>query len=142
MINGVLVERTVKEVVPALKTTSDGLKTVIEGLLKQYKQMQDEMDSWKVRELLTMCSFNLLHAEMLTPEHRKRTTCKWYSSESRRARKVTTVKCIKPKACYTRPQQQSCCQQHRTRAKSRTSGFKVKRSGLGSGTIPCFCLST
>lgn len=48
MINGVLVERTVKDVVPALKTTSEGLKTVIEGLLKQYKQMQSEMDSWKV----------------------------------------------------------------------------------------------
>jgi prefoldin subunit 2 len=48
MINGVLVERTVKEVVPALKTNSDGLKTVLDDLLSQYKSKQDEMDKWKV----------------------------------------------------------------------------------------------
>lgn len=48
MINGVLVERTVKDVVPALKTNSDGLKQVLDELLKQYKNKQDEMDSWKV----------------------------------------------------------------------------------------------
>ena len=48
MINGVLVERTVKDVVPALKTNSDGLKKVLEDLLKQYKSIQDEMEKWKV----------------------------------------------------------------------------------------------
>lgn len=48
MINGVLVERTVKDVVPSLKTNSDGLKKVLDELLKQYKSKQDEMDSWKV----------------------------------------------------------------------------------------------
>jgi hypothetical protein len=48
MINGVLVERTVKDVVPALKTNSEGLKEVLETLLKQYKTKQDEMDKWKV----------------------------------------------------------------------------------------------
>ncbi|EAS33600.3 prefoldin subunit 2 [Coccidioides immitis RS] len=47
MINGVLVERTVKDVIPALKTNSDGLKQVLDELLKQYKTKQDEMDSWK-----------------------------------------------------------------------------------------------
>ncbi|KAI9788988.1 MAG: hypothetical protein M1816_006446 [Peltula sp. TS41687] len=47
MINGVLVERTVKEVVPALKTNSEGLKTVLDDLLKQYKIRQDEMEKWK-----------------------------------------------------------------------------------------------
>ncbi|KAK7542335.1 Prefoldin beta-like protein [Phyllosticta citribraziliensis] len=47
MINGVLVERTVQEVVPALKTNSDGLKKVLEDLLKQYKSKQEEMDKWK-----------------------------------------------------------------------------------------------
>ena len=48
MINGVLVERTVKDVIPALKTNSDGLKKVLEELLKQYKKQQDEMEKWKV----------------------------------------------------------------------------------------------
>jgi len=48
MINGVLVERTVKDVVPALKTNSDGLKKVLDELLKQYKAKQDEMEKWKV----------------------------------------------------------------------------------------------
>lgn len=48
MINGVLVERTVKDVIPALKTNSDGLKKVLEDLLKQYKSLQDEMEKWKV----------------------------------------------------------------------------------------------
>lgn len=48
MINGVLVERTVKDVVPSLKTNSDGLKKVLDELMKTYKNKQDEMDSWKV----------------------------------------------------------------------------------------------
>lgn len=48
MINGVLVERTVKDVIPALKTNSEGLKKVLEELLKQYKKQQDEMEKWKV----------------------------------------------------------------------------------------------
>lgn len=49
LINGVLVERTVKDVLPALKTNSDGLKQVLEELLKQYKGKEDEMNKWKVR---------------------------------------------------------------------------------------------
>ena len=48
MINGVLVERTVKDVLPTLKTNSDGLKQVLDKLLMEYKSKQDEMDSWKV----------------------------------------------------------------------------------------------
>lgn len=48
MINGVLVERTIKDVKPALETNSEGLKKVLEELLKQYKKQQDEMDKWKV----------------------------------------------------------------------------------------------
>ncbi|WEW58868.1 Cochaperone prefoldin complex subunit [Emydomyces testavorans] len=51
MINGVLVERTVKDVVPALKTNSDGLRQVLDELLKQYKTKQDEMDGWKDLDL-------------------------------------------------------------------------------------------
>jgi hypothetical protein len=52
MINGVLTERTVKEVVPILKTNSDGLKKALEELVKQYKTKQDDMEKWKVRLLL------------------------------------------------------------------------------------------
>ena len=48
MINGVLVERTVKDVVPTLKTNADGLKKVLEELVGQYKSKQDEMERWKV----------------------------------------------------------------------------------------------
>lgn len=48
MINGVLVERTVKDILPALQTNSDGLKQVLDELMKQYKSKQDEMDRWKV----------------------------------------------------------------------------------------------
>jgi prefoldin subunit 2 len=51
MINGVLTERTVKEVVPILKTNSDGLKKALEELVKQYKTKQDDMEKWKVRLL-------------------------------------------------------------------------------------------
>ncbi|KAL6231623.1 hypothetical protein BDW75DRAFT_38612 [Aspergillus navahoensis] len=47
MVNGVLVERTVADVLPTLKTNSDGLKQVLEDMLKQYKSKQSELDSWK-----------------------------------------------------------------------------------------------
>ncbi|MCJ1463294.1 hypothetical protein MMC07_001900 [Pseudocyphellaria aurata] len=48
MINGVLVERTVKDVMPALATNSEGLKKVLDDLVKQYKRQQEEMEQWKV----------------------------------------------------------------------------------------------
>lgn len=48
MINGVLVERTVKDVVPALRTNAEGLKKVLDDLVKQYKVKQDELEKWKV----------------------------------------------------------------------------------------------
>jgi len=48
MINGVLIERTVKDVIPALETNSEGLSKVLEDLVKQYKAKQDEMEKWKV----------------------------------------------------------------------------------------------
>ncbi|KAK4136407.1 Prefoldin beta-like protein [Trichocladium antarcticum] len=47
MINGVLVERTVKDVVPALQTNADGLKKVLDDLVKQYKSKQEELEKWK-----------------------------------------------------------------------------------------------
>lgn len=48
MINGVLVERTVGDVRPSLETNAEGLKKVLDGLVKEYKRVQDEMDAWKV----------------------------------------------------------------------------------------------
>jgi len=48
MINGVLVERTVKAVLPALTTNAEGLKKVLDDLVKQYKVKQDELEKWKV----------------------------------------------------------------------------------------------
>ena len=57
LINGVLVERTVKDVLPALKTNSDGLKQVLDELVKQYKGKQDEMDKWKA------CLFHHRHSQ-------------------------------------------------------------------------------
>ena len=56
MINGVLVERTVKDVVPALQTNLDGLKKVLDDLMKQYKAKQDEMEKWKVNFVLASSS--------------------------------------------------------------------------------------
>jgi prefoldin subunit 2 len=50
MINGVLVERTIQDVVPALRTNAEGLKKVLDDLVKQYKAKQDELEKWKVRE--------------------------------------------------------------------------------------------
>lgn len=47
MINGVLVERTVKDIIPALRTNSDGLKKVLDDLVKSYKKQQDDMEKWK-----------------------------------------------------------------------------------------------
>ncbi|CAG8983536.1 hypothetical protein HYALB_00004338 [Hymenoscyphus albidus] len=47
MINGVLVERTVKDVIPALQTNSEGLKKVLEELMKSYRSKNVEMENWK-----------------------------------------------------------------------------------------------
>ncbi|KAK0371015.1 prefoldin subunit 2 [Colletotrichum limetticola] len=40
-------EQTVKDVMPALTTNSEGLKKVLEDLVKQYKAKQDELEKWK-----------------------------------------------------------------------------------------------
>lgn len=53
MINGVLVERTVKDVMPQLTTNADGLKKVLDDLLKQYTSKQEELEKWKV----SLCFF-------------------------------------------------------------------------------------
>lgn len=51
MINGVLVERTVQDVIPALRTNAEGLKKVLDDLVKQYKIKQDDLEKWKVGRL-------------------------------------------------------------------------------------------
>ncbi|KAK7987675.1 hypothetical protein PG989_007990 [Apiospora arundinis] len=47
MINGVLVERTVEDVIPALNTNAEGLKQVLDELVKQYKTKQEDLEKWK-----------------------------------------------------------------------------------------------
>jgi hypothetical protein len=76
MINGVLVERTVKEVVPALKTNSEGLKKVLDELVVQYKSKQDEMEKWKVCHIIKL----QIEGHVLTTG-RKRIMFRSYSSD-------------------------------------------------------------
>lgn len=52
MINGVLAERTVKDVVPALKTNLEGLEKVLTELTEQYNTKTTEMEKWKVSLVL------------------------------------------------------------------------------------------
>ncbi|KAH7916268.1 Prefoldin beta-like protein [Hygrophoropsis aurantiaca] len=47
LIGGVLVERTVKDVVPALQTNRDGIKKVIETLTEQYTTKERDFDNFK-----------------------------------------------------------------------------------------------
>lgn len=49
MINGVLVEMTVKEALPPLKTNTEGLKKVAKDLEEQLRSKQKELEDWKVR---------------------------------------------------------------------------------------------
>jgi hypothetical protein len=48
MVNGVLVERTVGDVLPQLQSNSDNMNKVLVELAKQYKTKQDDMEKWKV----------------------------------------------------------------------------------------------
>ncbi|KAI0638401.1 Prefoldin beta-like protein [Trametes polyzona] len=47
LVGGVLVERTVKDVVPALKTNRDGIQKVISSLVEQYKSRDEEFENFK-----------------------------------------------------------------------------------------------
>ncbi|KAG9317358.1 Prefoldin beta-like protein [Chiua virens] len=47
LIGGVLVERTVKDVVPALHTNRDGIKKVITTLTEQIKSKEQEFENFK-----------------------------------------------------------------------------------------------
>lgn len=47
LIGGVLVERTVKDVVPALQTNREGIRKVIASLTEQYKAKEGELEKFK-----------------------------------------------------------------------------------------------
>ncbi|KAH9977652.1 Prefoldin beta-like protein [Lactifluus volemus] len=47
LIGGVLVERTVKDIVPALQTNRDGIRKVIASLTDQYKTKEGEFEKFK-----------------------------------------------------------------------------------------------
>ncbi|ORZ00922.1 Prefoldin beta-like protein [Syncephalastrum racemosum] len=47
MVGGVLVERTVREVLPALETNFNGIKQVIESLLQSYKRKETEFQEFQ-----------------------------------------------------------------------------------------------
>jgi len=47
LVGGVLVERTVKDVVPALQTNRSGIQKVISNLAEQYKTKEAEFETFK-----------------------------------------------------------------------------------------------
>lgn len=47
LIGGVLVERTVKDVVPILETTREGIRRAISNLTEQYKTKEQDLDNFK-----------------------------------------------------------------------------------------------
>ncbi|KAF8351654.1 Prefoldin beta-like protein [Amanita rubescens] len=47
LVGGILVERTVKDVVPALQTNRDGIRKVIANLAEQYKSREKDFESFK-----------------------------------------------------------------------------------------------
>lgn len=83
MINGVLTERTVSDVLPALQTNADGLKKVLEDLVKQYQSKQSEMEKWKVC-MLRLIRVRLECIELTMLLCRRRTIFKLCSNNMRR----------------------------------------------------------
>ena len=92
MVNGILVERTVKDVIPALQTNSDGLKKVLDDLVKQYKKQQDDMEKWKVK-LTSLASNSIYLTDRLC---RRRIMCKSCSNKVQRsiACRIVSFCCI------------------------------------------------
>ncbi|PVV04670.1 hypothetical protein BB560_000826, partial [Smittium megazygosporum] len=52
LINGVLVERTVKDVLPALKANKEGISKVIEMLMDQYKKKESEFQEFQKKHAI------------------------------------------------------------------------------------------
>ncbi|KAE8231960.1 hypothetical protein CF326_g3013 [Tilletia indica] len=47
LIGGILVERTVKDVLPALETNMAGLRQIMDTLVKQYKEKEEELRAFQ-----------------------------------------------------------------------------------------------
>ncbi|KAK7204775.1 Prefoldin beta-like protein [Myxozyma melibiosi] len=47
MIGGVLVERTVADVIPALETNASGVEAVLKQLVEEYRKTEEDMRSWQ-----------------------------------------------------------------------------------------------
>ncbi|KAI8146764.1 Prefoldin beta-like protein [Fennellomyces sp. T-0311] len=56
MVGGVLVERTVKEVLPALETNFNGIQTVIQSLLQSYKRKEQEFQEFQKKHNIQLVS--------------------------------------------------------------------------------------
>ncbi|KAL1919026.1 uncharacterized protein VTP21DRAFT_2407 [Calcarisporiella thermophila] len=54
LIGGVLVERTVGEVLPALKTNHEGIKNVMNQLLQTYKKKEEEFVAFQKKHNIQM----------------------------------------------------------------------------------------
>ncbi|BEJ14380.1 hypothetical protein CspHIS471_0401470 [Cutaneotrichosporon sp. HIS471] len=54
LIGGVLVQRTVKDVVPALETNYGGIKEVLETLVKTYKGKEEEFNAFQREHKIQM----------------------------------------------------------------------------------------
>jgi len=83
MINGVLVERTVGDVLPQLQSNSDNMNKVLVELAKQYKTKQDDMEKWKVRSYhVNKCGLEKANDESFVFVYRKRTRSRSCSSDN------------------------------------------------------------
>lgn len=47
LVNGVLLEKTVGEVLPDLSTQRDGLGKVLQTLVGEYKKKESDLEAWK-----------------------------------------------------------------------------------------------
>ncbi|KAI7852205.1 Prefoldin beta-like protein [Circinella umbellata] len=56
MVGGVLVERTVKEVLPALETNFNGIQQVIQSLLQSYKRKEQEFQEFQKEHKIQVVS--------------------------------------------------------------------------------------
>ncbi|KAJ2777796.1 Cochaperone prefoldin complex subunit [Coemansia interrupta] len=56
LINGVLVERTVREVLPALKTNKEGISKTIEQLTTQYRSKDKEFAEFQQKNHIRIAS--------------------------------------------------------------------------------------
>ncbi|KAJ2355604.1 Cochaperone prefoldin complex subunit [Coemansia erecta] len=56
LVNGVLIERTVAEVLPALKTNEEGIKSTIKQLTEQYKSKDKEFMEFQQKNHIRIAS--------------------------------------------------------------------------------------